>query len=139
MHLSLFTDLGLRVLMSLAGGRSEASSARTLAGDLEVSQHHLTKVISSLSAAGYLQTRRGHRGGVSLAVPAKDIRVGEVVRVLEATTPLVECFRPDGGKCTLKPGCLLKGQLVRARESFLQELNATTLADIAFSPSGPAD
>jgi len=133
MHLTLFIDLGLRVLMVLAGREGNGSSARSLANELEVSQHHLTKVISALSSAGYLQTRRGHRGGVSLAIPAQSIRLGEVVRHLGASTPLVDCFRADGGTCTLRPGCLLKGRLLKARESFFQELNASTLADIAYT------
>ena len=133
MHLSLFTDLGFRVLMVLAGSQSGRSSARALARELKVSQHHLTKVISALSAAGYLQTRRGHRGGVSLAMPPQAIHLGEVVRHLEASTPLVDCFRADGGTCTLCPGCLLKGRLVKARDSFLQDLNTSTLEDIAYT------
>lgn len=137
MHLSLFTDLGLRVLMNLAGRKSDGSSSRYLADELEVSQHHLTKVISALSAGGYLKTRRGHRGGVSLAIPAQTIRLGEVVRHLEASTPLVECFRADGGTCTLSPGCLLKGRLLKARESFLQDLNSSTLEDIAYKDASP--
>lgn len=135
MHLSLFTDLGFRVLMVLAGRQDDRSSARTLARDLKVSQHHLTKVISALSAAGYLETRRGHRGGVSLAMPPRAIRLGEVLRHLESSTPLVDCFRADGGTCTLYPGCLLKGRLDKARESFLRDLNATTLEDVAYPNS----
>lgn len=133
MHLSLFTDLGLRVLMVLAGSQSDKSSARALATELNVSQHHLTKVISALSTAGYLKTRRGHQGGVSLAIPPQAIPLGEVVRHLESSTPLVDCFRADGGTCTLLPRCLLKGRLVTAREKFLQELNASTLDDIAYT------
>ena len=133
MHLSLFTDLGLRVLMRLAGSPDEPFSARSLATELQVSHHHLTKVVTALSTQGYLRTRRGHQGGINLAVDPASIRLGEVVRVLEAPTPLVDCFRADGGSCTLKPGCLLKGRLLKARESFLEELNASTLEQIAYS------
>ncbi len=133
MHLSLFTDLGLRVLMRLAGSPEEPFSARSLASELQVSHHHLTKVITALSTAGYLVTRRGHQGGINLAIDPASIRIGEVVRALEAPTPLVDCFRADGGSCTLKPGCRLKGRLLKARESFLEDLNASTLEDIAYA------
>ena len=73
MHLSLFTDLGMRVLMRLAGDPDTRFSARVLAEEFQVSAHHLTKVVSALSSAGYLRTWRGHRGGISLAVPAASI------------------------------------------------------------------
>jgi Rrf2 family nitric oxide-sensitive transcriptional repressor len=59
------------------------------------------------------------------------------VRHLEATTPLVDCFKPGGGTCTLRPGCRLKGRLLRAREMFLEELNTANLDDIAYPFSMP--
>jgi len=135
MRLSLFTDLGLRVLMRMAGEPKAKFSARTLATDLNVSHHHLTKVVGALSSAGFLQSRRGHRGGVSLAVPASTILLGDVVRALEGSTPIVECFRLDGGSCTLSPNCLLQGRLARAHERFIDELNTATLNDVAYIAS----
>jgi Rrf2 family transcriptional regulator, nitric oxide-sensitive transcriptional repressor len=52
-----------------------------------------------------------------------------VVRWLERDQALVECFRPDGGTCCMTAICRLKGVLARARETFLRELDSTTLAD----------
>ncbi len=137
MHLNLFTDLSLRVLMRLAGGAEEVLSVRALADELGVSHHHLKKVAGTLSAAGILRTRRGHKGGIRLAVSPPSLELSEIVRLTEGSTALVECFREDGGDCTLTQGCLLKGRLAVARESFLNELNKSTLEDICyFPPSG---
>lgn len=55
-----------------------------------------------------------------------------VVRTLERDQPLVECFRADGGACVLTPTCRLKKRLAAARDAFLKELQATTLADCAW-------
>lgn len=135
MRLSLFTDLSLRVLMRLAGGAEEILSVRALADELGVSHHHLTKVAGTLSAAGILNTRRGHKGGIRLAVSPQALKLGDIVRLTEKSTALVECFREDGGNCTLTQGCLLKGRLAVAQERFLNELNKSTLEDISYFPS----
>jgi Rrf2 family nitric oxide-sensitive transcriptional repressor len=67
-----------------------------------------------------------------LARPAQSIRLGEVVRALEARHALVECFREDGGDCVLTPRCRLKAKLASAREAFLRDLDRTMLAECAY-------
>ena len=127
MRLNAFTDYGFRVLM------------RDLSDEFGISRHHLTKVIATMAHAGFVATRRGHGGGIRLARPAQSISLGEVVRVMEQNTALVECFRADGGHCTLSPGCLLCGHLSAARQVFLEYLDRTTIADCAYSVAlGPA-
>jgi len=57
----------------------------------------LQKIVQDLAAAGLVQTQRGAGGGVVLARPPEAIRIGEVVRRLEAGQALVECFRAMAG------------------------------------------
>lgn len=131
MRLTSFTDFGLRALMRLAGEPGRAFDSNALAGELGISRHHLSKIVASLAAAGIVATRRGVGGGFRLARPAEEITIGEVVRLLEARTALVECFRDDGGTCRLLPACRLKGRLQAARAAFLAELDRTSLAECA--------
>lgn len=135
MRLTSFTDYGLRVLMRLAGETDRAFTTAELADEFRVSRNHLAKVISTLAGAGYLETRRGGGGGARLARPASDIRLGDVVAVLEADQALVECFAPGGMACTLIPGCRLKARLAHAEAAFLADLNSSTLADCVFRPA----
>lgn len=135
MRLTSFTDYGLRVLMRLAGDAQRAFTAAELAAEFRVSRAHLAKVVSALSAAGWIETRRGGAGGFHLARPAAEIRLGDVVAHLEAQQVLVECFAPDRNACTLSPGCRLKARLARAERAFLDDLNQSTLADCAYPPS----
>lgn len=65
----------------------------------------------------------------------ENIRLGEIVRVLEERHALVECFRADGGHCRLTPNCRLKGMLAAARFAFYRELDKSTLADCAYPAS----
>lgn len=136
MRLTSFTDFGLRALMRLAGEPERSFTTDEIATEFDISRHHLTKVVRELADAGFVRTQRGAGGGFRLARPANSITLGEVVRALERDQPVVECFRADGGACVLTPSCRLKRRLAAAREAFLQELEASTLADCAW-PSAP--
>lgn len=131
MRLTSFTDYGLRALMRLAGEPDRSFTTAQLAAEFAISRNHLTKVVSDLANAGFVKTQRGAGGGFRLARSPRLITLGEVVRALEERHALVECFRADGGACTLTPYCRLKGRLSDARETFLRELESSTLADCA--------
>jgi Rrf2 family nitric oxide-sensitive transcriptional repressor len=137
MRLTAFTDYGLRTLMKLAGAPDRAFTTDEVATEFAISRNHLTKVVRDLARGGYLKTRRGAGGGFQLSKPSASITLGEIVRLLEGRHAMVECFRIDGGGCALTPACRLKGRLASAREAFLRELDATTLAECAWTaPAG---
>ena len=132
MRLTSFTDFGLRALMWLAGEPDRVFSTHEIASQFGISRNHLAKIVQVLASGGIVATRRGKAGGIELARPADRITIGEIVRLLEAGQPLVECFRPDGGNCTLTPACKLKGPLFAARQAFLRELDRTTLLQCTY-------
>jgi Rrf2 family transcriptional regulator, nitric oxide-sensitive transcriptional repressor len=129
MKLLTSTDFALRVLMRLSATPDEHVSTDALARELVISRHHLHKIVQYLTEAGLVRTIRGARGGVMLARPAGEIRVGEVIRSHEHDQALVECFRADGGACNLLPRCRLRGMLDAAKNAFYQQLDLYTLAD----------
>ena len=96
MRLTSFTDFGLRALMRLASDPDRAFSTAELAEEFALSRNHLTKIMTALGQAGIVTTRRGAGGGATLARAPGKIRLGDVVRVLEAGQPLVECFAASG-------------------------------------------
>lgn len=103
-----------------------------LAEELALSRHHLSKILQRLASAGIVATRRGVGGGATLARPADEIRLGDVVRLLEQDQALVECLTASGTtRCTLVCGCQFKGRLRAAEAAFLDQLNRSTLADVA--------
>ncbi|WP_029059554.1 Rrf2 family transcriptional regulator [Stappia stellulata] len=129
MRLTAFTDFGLRALMRMAGEPGRALSTAELAGEFGISRNHLAKAVAALSAAGFVETRRGGGGGAVLARSAAQMRLGDIVAVLEQRSALVECFQADGGACVVAPACRLKGILAGGRQRFIEELNLYTLAD----------
>lgn len=139
MRLTSFTDFGLRALMRIASAPERPHSTAEIATEFGISRNHLTKAISALAAAGFVETRRGAGGGAVLAQPADRMRLGDIVAVLERGTALVECFAKDGGACAVTPSCRLKGILAGAEARFIDDLNHYSLADCALPPIRNAD
>ena len=135
MRLSLFTDYSLRVLM-FAALKGQSFSLSEVAEAYDISRHHLVKVVNYLAKLGYLETRRGRGGGVSLAMKPEDIRVGMVVRRTEGTPPLVECFDKEHNTCILNGSCRLKGALAQAVNAFYETLDRHTLRDLIAGADG---
>ncbi len=131
MRLTSFTDYGLRMLMRMASAPERAFSTAELAEEFSLSRNHLTKIMQQLVRGGVVKTRRGGGGGAVLSKDLVDVRLGEVMRLLEQGQALVECFEASGGDCTINGCCRLKSRLRTAETRFLEELNQSTLRDIA--------
>lgn len=134
MRLTQHTDYAIRVLMFAASrhlreGPDALSSIREIAEAYGISENHLMKVVNRLAQAGLLHTLRGRNGGLRLARPPAETRLGEVVRRVEEDMELVECFGA-GSTCPLTAGCHLASALDEARRAFLASLDRHTLADL---------
>ena len=100
-----------------------------------VSRNHLTKVVHSLAKLGYLETQRGRGGGIKLAKPAEEIRLGKLVQETEDQPVLIECFDPATSSCPITGVCRLKGFLAGAMKAFYGSLDQYTLRDIVSGPN----
>ncbi|MDF1854864.1 Rrf2 family transcriptional regulator [Pseudooceanicola sp.] len=134
MRLTSFTDYGLRMLMRMGSAPERAFSTAELAAEFQLSRNHLAKIMQALAKAGLVQTRRGGGGGARLTRPPEEIRLGDVVRLLEVGQSLVDCLQPDGGTCTIDGACRLKSRLRVAELAFIENLNSATLADVVLEP-----
>ncbi|MBN8492783.1 MAG: Rrf2 family transcriptional regulator [Burkholderiales bacterium] len=129
MHLTTLTDYALRLLMHVAQHPDRLCTIAEVAQRYDISQAHLMKVTHRLALCGWIETVRGKGGGMRLARPAADIRLGAVVRDMESDFALVECFGP-GKACALDGQCRLAGVLDAALHEFLRHLDGYTLQDI---------
>ncbi|MBK5199065.1 MAG: Rrf2 family transcriptional regulator [Methyloceanibacter sp.] len=130
MRLTVYTDYALRLLMYLALKDDGLATIEEIAQSYGISKNHLMKVAHQLGVAGYIGTVRGRRGGLRLAKPAKAIGLGEVVRHTEPDMAIVMCFEPINADCAIRPNCVLRKALVRARAAFFDVLDEYTLGDL---------
>ena len=70
MHLTSFTDFGLRMLMRMASAPERAFSTTEMGEDFVLSRHHLSKIMQRLSQGGRILTRHGAGGGSCLLPPS---------------------------------------------------------------------
>ncbi|MBI2684836.1 MAG: Rrf2 family transcriptional regulator [Acidobacteria bacterium] len=130
MQLTMHTDFGLRVLLYLAHFPERRVGTEEMSTAYGISRNHLVRVVKTLADGGFLDVMVGRAGGVQLARPPKEIRLGQVVRVTEASFRLVECHDPVNNTCPIVPVCGLIGVLDNALRKFISELDRYTLADL---------
>ena len=129
MQLTIQTDYALRTLMYFAS-RDDRATVAEVAALFDISANHVAKVVNQLSRFGYIRSVRGLGGGIELAVPLTEIRLGEVIERFEGNLHLLECVGTEG-VCVIQPFCKLKGVLAKAERLQREYLNSVTLADVA--------
>lgn len=137
MRLAEYTDYSLRVLMYCAANPGRLVTIPEIAQAYGVSRNHLMKIVHDLGRQGLLETTRGRGGGLRLLKPAKEIRIGDVVRATETDFRLVECFDETTNACTLTPTCRMRSLLGSALAAYFRELDGATLADLVGPPARP--
>ena len=135
MRLTQWTDYSLRVLMYCASHehRDVAPTVAEIARMHDISRSHLTKIVMTLAAHGWLETTRGRGGGLRLQQSPDQIVLGDVIRHTESDFDMVECFNPAINACRLDGSCRLKFTLKEALNQYLKVLDGITLADLVQS------
>lgn len=135
MRLSTFSDYSLRVLMYLGAQPGRLATIAEIAAGHGISESHLMKVVHQLGRSGFIETVRGKGGGVRLALAAKDIVLGDVIRQTESDFALVECFA-DNATCRIQGACCLNAILEQAVKALFLVLDGYTLEDLLVNPQG---
>ncbi len=130
MRLTLYSDYALRVLMYLAVKENGLATIDEIAKSYDISRTHLMKVVHQLGVAGYIETVRGRGGGIRLAKPVEAIGLAEVVRYTEPDMAIASCFKPVDAPCVIRQCCVLRRALEKARDAFVEVLEAYTLSDL---------
>lgn len=132
MHLTSYTDYALRVLL-FTGAAGHTVTISMISDAFGISKEHLRKVVHALAQLGYLHTTQGRHGGISLAIPAAQINVRDIVQKLEPGT-MVECFRADTNRCQIDGMCGLKHVLYKAQQNYMDTLGNYWLSDLITDP-----
>ncbi len=138
MRLTALTDYALRLLMHVARYPDRLCTIAEVAQAQHVSQTHLMKVTHQLALQGWLQTVRGKGGGMRLAHAPENIGIGAVIRSMEPSFALAECFNAEHSSCRMTGNCQLAGILDGALQAFMAHLDRFTLADLLHTPTMPS-
>ena len=89
MQLNKFTDYALRILMYVSQPKELPHTIAELAQALQVSENHLMKIVHFMAKQQWIITARGRGGGIRLNPETLHLRLGEIVRVLQADQNIV--------------------------------------------------
>ena len=130
MKLSTRGRYATRALLDLAFHQEEEPVLlKDIAQRQQISLRYLEHLITPLVAAGIIRSTRGVRGGVWLAKPPQEIKLSEVIRLLEGSIAPVECVN-NPGICIRSELCVTRdiwGELKRAIDDVLE---STTLQNL---------
>ena len=138
MKISAQEEYGLRCLVQLANlSGSESLTLPQIAEREGISPANAGKLMWLLNKAGFVQATRGTKGGYSLARPAGEIRLNEVIKVLDADVLNKHCESYTGvlDSCVHKGDCGIRPVIVGLHEIVENALSQITLAQLVGSES----
>lgn len=107
--------------------------ARDLAVQTQIPEPTASKVLKKLARAGVVSSQRGARGGYSLARPAEQIGVNEVIEAIEGPIAVTECSdETTDSSCEYETSCGVRANWQRINLAVQRALSEITLADMAF-------
>ena len=137
LRMTRLTDYGVVLLTHIARepGRS-TRNAPELAAAAHLPLPTVSKILKILAREGLLVPHRGAKGGFSLAKPATQITVAEIIGALEGPIALTECSGHSGERCEIESLCPVSTPWRRINRAVFDALRGITLAEMASSRPG---
>ena len=107
LKLSKKVDYGLIAIGHIAYREADrVVTARHIAGEYNIPQELLAKILQRLAKKGLITSQNGPKGGYVLARDPHEITVGDVIKAIEGPIDLVDCSVgddcPQMDKCTVR-------------------------------------
>jgi Rrf2 family protein len=130
MKLSTRGRYGTRALLDLAlHGGKEPVPLKDIARRQQISLLYLEHIITPLVAVGMIRSTRGAHGGVQLAKPPQEIKLSEVIGVLEGSIAPVDCVN-DPETCSRSELCATRDVWIELKKAMDGVLESKTLQDL---------
>ena len=130
MKLSTRSRYGTRLLVDLARHDDQAPiQIGEISKRQGISVKYLEQIIRPLKKAGYVTSVRGAKGGHVLAKKPEQIKLGDIVRLFETHTELVDCISAPE-ICDMSDECRVRLVWQEATSVLYRKLDSTTIADL---------
>jgi Rrf2 family protein len=130
MKLSTRGRYATRALLDLALHHDEEPVLlKDIARRQQISLSYLEHLVAPLIAGGIVRSTRGAKGGVSLARSPEEIRLDEVIQLLEGSIAPVECIT-NPGVCSRSESCVTRDVWSELKRAINGVLQSVTLQDL---------
>ena len=127
---------GTRALLDIALHCQEGPvPLKDIAQREQISLSYLEHLIAPLIEGGIIRSARGVGGGVSLIKPPQEIRLSEVIGLLEGSLALVKCVT-DPSACNRSEFCVTRDIWSELKAAMDGVLQSTTLQDLVERQKG---
>ena len=138
--LTMKAKYALRAMSELARSDGGRLQAHELAARCCTPGKFLETILVDLRSAGFVESKRGQRGGHILARPPEEIMIGDLIRAIDGPLAAVRCasvtaYQPCRD-CRDPDTCALRVLMRESRDALSRVLDARTLRDFA-SASAP--
>lgn len=123
-RLSQKADYGLILLSKVSKSKAPVSVAE-IARKNQIPTKFLSQIAGELKKAGVLSSREGASGGYTLARKPKDIKILDVLKLLDGELVVGECFEDDH-KCNCGAGDMWKD----VKKQLEETIGSKTVADL---------
>jgi Rrf2 family protein len=123
------TDYALRAVLELAASPDGPVTTEELSHRQDIPHSYLGAILAELRKADVVHARRGAEGGWTLARPAADISLADVIRAVDGALTNVAGTRPEDLHYS-GAAAGLPQVLVALRAAERQILEAVSLADV---------
>lgn len=130
MNISKFSDYAFRILIYLAKNQEKLCTVEELASNLEISEHHLKKIVHKLAKTEYIISIKGRNGGLKLGMDPNEINLGKILIITEDNLNMSACFSSARHECAHDSTCKFKHILGDALTSFINEISKHTLQEL---------
>lgn len=142
MKISAQEEYGLRCLVQLANlGESESLTLPQIAEREGISVANAGKLMWLLNKSGFVTATRGTKGGYQLARPSDDIKLSEVIKVLDDDEIASHCDSYTGvlDSCIHKGNCGIRSVISGLHDIVQNALSNITLAHLVGEEQGVAE
>ena len=134
--LSKKTKYGLKALTFMAKlENNHPTQIKIIAEQENISIKFLESILLTLRKNGFLGSKKGKGGGYYLIKKPSEIRMVDVIRILEGPIALVPCvslnFYEKCDDCPDENICSISKLMIQVRDSTLKVLQDYTLEDLA--------
>jgi len=132
MSVSRKCQYALRAVFELAKRRGEGPvNAAHIASAQAIPARFLELILGQLRKGGFVQSRRGIRGGYMLIADPRSLSVGQVMEFVDGPVTPVQCLTEEGkSSCPFRSGCAFMDMWYRAAEAIGDVYNNTTFQDL---------
>lgn len=129
MRLSTKSRYGTRAVLDIALQEKTVIPLKDIAKRQQVSLSYLEHLVTPLIIGSILRSSRGREGGISLAKPPAEIKISEIIQILEGQTVTVDCVK-NSSVCERSEFCVARDLWVEVNEAMDKVLQSTTIADL---------